>query len=404
MTPFEEFITAHADADTSALLLARSKWPDIDIDLAVSTIEGRRRIRTKLPRWFADTSLVYPTRLCTEQCSSEKTAALKARIITGRIAGGPVRVADLTGGLGVDCEAFARAGCEVLYNEMEPALSDAARHNFKVLGVSALIRSSEVLPGIVSDILDGFVPDIFFLDPARRAADGRKVFRLEDCRPDILRLRDELFGICRHILVKLSPMADISLIASQLGCVREVHVVAAGGECKELLVWMDRGHLAAEYKLICWESSLSGFVSFEADSSAEASSEAVFCSGPDAVSGWLFEPGKSLTKAGLFKTLSQRLALSKLGVSTHLYVTGSPTDELRSLGKLFRIGQVLPMTSRTLKEAGRIIGEGEVSSHNVPISSDALRKRLGVKPSPTAHIFAAHLDLPSSNILIVTHK
>lgn len=400
MTPLQEFITAHAGDDTSALLLGRAKWPQVDMDLAVSTIEGRRRIRTKLPRWYADSSLIYPTRLCTEQCSSEQTAALKARIVSERIARGPFRIADLTGGLGVDCEAFSRVASEVLYNEMDPALADAAQQNFKALGVSALIRCSEVRPGGVANVLGGFVPDVIFLDPARRSADGRKVFRLEDCSPDILSLRDELFGICRHILVKLSPMADISLVASQLGRVREMHVVAAGGECKELLVWMDREYMDSGHKLICWESD----VCFETDSSAESSAVASYCQGAEAVRGWLFEPGKSLSKAGLFKTLSARLGLNKIGVSTHLYVTDSPSDELRRLGKLFRIDEVLPLTSRTIKDLSRRTPAAEVSSHNIPITAEVLRQRLGVRPSQTAHIFAAHLDNPPSNILIITSK
>ena len=36
-------------------------------------------------------------------------------------------------------------------------------------------------------------------------------------------------------------MADISMVCDRLGTTcREVHIVATGGECKELLIWMDR--------------------------------------------------------------------------------------------------------------------------------------------------------------------
>ena len=125
-------------------------------------------------------------------------------------------MADLTGGLGVDSWAFAEVFGEVLYNEMRPELAAAANCNFKELGLSNITvrcctlgtavtsggMASSVMAGTdrpslrVTEVLDGFVPDILYLDPARRAADGRKVFRLEDCQPDVLGLLPDLFAAC----------------------------------------------------------------------------------------------------------------------------------------------------------------------------------------------------------------
>ena len=142
----------------------------------------------------------------------------------------------------MDAWAFAQVAGEVLYSEMQVELVRATELNFRELGVENVrFRNGRVEPGKVAEVLDGFRPDVIFLDPARRAEDGRKVFLIEECQPDVLGLLPELFEASRYVLLKLSPMADITMACKRLGShVKEVHVVAAGGECKELLFLLDR--------------------------------------------------------------------------------------------------------------------------------------------------------------------
>ena len=80
---FADFILQHDADDPVRLLLARDKYPDVDIDLAVTTLEVRRKLRTKVPEWYAVPSLVYPFRLSGEQCSSSETAKYKALLALG---------------------------------------------------------------------------------------------------------------------------------------------------------------------------------------------------------------------------------------------------------------------------------------------------------------------------------
>ena len=183
---FASFILAHDGDDLGALALSRSRFASLvsDFDLALTTLEVRRKLRLKVPEWYAVPSLQFPLRLSGEQCSSSETARYKASLVHGR-------VADLTGGLGVDSWAFAQVATEVLYNEMRPALAAAASVNFEALGLKNVrVRNCELVPScpaptghLLNEVLDGFEPDFIFLDPARRASDGRKVFRLEDCFP-----------------------------------------------------------------------------------------------------------------------------------------------------------------------------------------------------------------------------
>ena len=436
----------HEGDDPVRLLLARDKYPEVDIDLAVTTLEVRRKLRTKVPEWYAVPSLIYPFRLSGEQCSSSETARYKARVCGSSLVPEPslrdpshkwappsyaaegghrfgdqtapanerLKIADLTGGMGVDAWAFAQVAEEVLYNEMQEELARATELNFRELGVENVrFRNCRVEPGKVAEVLDGFRPDVIFLDPARRAGDGRKVFLIEECQPDVLGLLPELFEASRYVLLKLSPMADITMACKRLGAhVKEVHVVAAGGECKELLFLMDRD----------WEGTPATFI-VEGGAVMEIPGQAGN-DGPSLVipsevkepvistgakrSGeiFLFEPGKSLLKAGAFSLPCERFGLTKLGQHTHLYVGEAIPEALRPFGKVFEILEVLPLNNRTMKEAGRRWPQAEVTARNVPMTSDLLRKKLGCASGGDIHFFGVRVDTAAEagNYLIVTKK
>ena len=474
MDSFEKFIIENENADTVRLVMARKEWPrpeDPELagldakSLAVNTIEGRKRLRKKLPEWVASTELVYPSSLCTEQCSSSDTARYKASIVqrifneyvgtvastrsateeagsvtdknssvtkkqsvtsTGSVTGPKNgKIADLTGGLGVDSWAFSEVAEKVLYNEMNPALAAAARHNFKALGVTNIfIKNSEATPGTIKDIFGDFRPDVIFLDPARRDSAGKKVFLLEDCSPDVLKMLPELFGISRFIFLKLSPMADITMAVERMNrtyeeylekasgkgwngqWVREVHVVASGGECKELLILLDR-EWNDGYSLTCREDDKT--LTFKPEEITEA--KATY---PDSTfARIIFEPGKSLTKAGVFNAICERFGLVKLARFTHLYTISEPLSEneleqriapLKDFGKVFYVKEILPLNKASMKDVGRRYPHSEVSAKNIPMSSDELRARLKVKSGDDAHIFGARIETPynEDNYLIVT--
>lgn len=470
MDSFEKFIVENGNADTVRLVMACKEWPvpedaelaELDAkSLAVNTIEGRRRLRKKLPEWVECTGLVYPSSLCAEQFSSSDTARYKASIVqrifneyVGTVAsmvGDPCRttgsatenkmvtepaevtigtrktgrIADLTGGLGVDSWAFSEVAEEVLYNEMNPALAAAARHNFKALGVTNIfIKNSEATSDSLKDIFGDFRPDVIFLDPARRDSAGKKVFLLEDCSPDVLKILPELFGISRFVLLKLSPMADITMAVERLDrtyeeylekasgkgwngqWVREVHVVASGGECKELLILLD-GEWNEGYSLTCREDGKT--LTFKPEEITKAKAGY-----PDSTfARIIFEPGKSLTKAGVFNAICERFGLVKLARFTHLYTISEPlsdseseqrTAPLKDFGKVFYVKEILPLNKSSMKDVGKRYPHSEVSAKNIPMSSDELRTRLKVKSGDDAHIFGVRIETPynEDNYLIVT--
>lgn len=474
MDSFEKFIIENENADTVRLVMSCREWPAPEEpglgrlearSLAVNTIEGRKRLRKKLPEWVASTELVYPSSLCTEQCSSSDTARYKASVVqrifneyvspvastrsateeagsvtdknssvtkkqsvtsTGSVTGPKNwKIADLTGGLGVDSWAFSEVAEEVLYNEMNPALAAAARHNFKALGVTNIfIKNSEATSDSLKDIFGDFRPDVIFLDPARRDSAGKKVFLLEDCLPDVLKILPELFGISRFVLLKLSPMADITMAVERLDrtyeeylekasgkgwngqWVREVHVVASGGECKELLILLD-GEWNEGYSLTCREDGKT--LTFKPEEITKAKAGY-----PDSTfARIIFEPGKSLTKAGVSNAICERFGLVKLARFTHLYTISEPlsdseseqrTAPLKDFGKVFYVKEILPLNKSSMKDVGKRYPHSEVSAKNIPMSSDELRTRLKVKSGDDAHIFGVRIETPynEDNYLIVT--
>ena len=396
---FADFILAHDTDDLAHLALSRDRFKaDVeDFDLALTTLEVRRKLRGKVPEWAAVPSLRYPFRLSAEQCSSTETARYKASVARSACPGGAL--ADLTGGLGVDSWAFAKVFDRVLYNEMKPELARAAEHNFRELGVTNIrSRCRELLPGSVKDVLGDYRPDILFLDPARRASDGRKVFRLEDCQPNVLTLLPELLDACPLLLLKLSPMADITLACKQLGCVKQVHVVAAGGECKELLLLLERGFEGEESLTVYDSGAVAEIDRFfrETDDISPWSKDSFGCIGGK----WLFEPGKALLKAGAF-TWPCQFDVEPIGRHTHMFMAQEPVPELTPFGKWFRLLEVAPLSKRSFKELGKQYPLAEVTARNIPMTSDQLRARLGCRSGGVVHIFGLHDDFAMADFLYV---
>lgn len=369
--------------------------------------DGARRIAAKVPEWAGIEGLVFPGSLCTEQCSSSATAWYKARMAR-RIMGRAGNIADLTGGLGVDSWAFSHVAAQVLHNEMNRELHDAVKANFAILGLTGITTRCAVLEaGTLTSILDGFTPDLLFLDPARRSAEGRKVFLLEDCSPDITALRDELLEACSDILVKISPMADITMAARRIGeCLKEVHVTGSNGECKELLLWLHRGN-SGPYSVTvaeCPGPDASQTMSFSpAD---EAGAYPSFLSEAEDLEGMsLFEPGSALSKAGCHNLLSSRFGMKKLGHFTHLYACSRVPDEIAPFGKVRKVSEVTAMGNRSLRETGRRFPHCEVTARNIPMTSEALRTKMGVASGNDAHIYGVTLDLEdgrSGRYLVIT--
>lgn len=399
-----DFISQHLSDDTTRLILDKGKWPDIDMEAAVNCIESRHKLRGKVQEWYDNPRLFFPLKLSAEQCSSSATGRYKAALAERIADKEEWKLADLTGGLGVDSWFFSQRASQVMYNEMQTPLCDAARHNFKALGAENILISNEMAESnAISKIIDGFHPDVIYLDPARRGEGGKKVFLIEECTPDVLKLKEELFGQCGNILIKLSPMADIKMACDRLGdCCREVHIVSSDGECKELLIWLD-GEWNKGYSITAAElpsdypERPAAALTFRAEDEKSEIAELA-----EETGRYLFEPGKSLTKAGAFNTTGTHFSIGKLGRFTHYYTTSDPekAESLRNYGKVFKVLDCMPLDKRSIREVSKAYPKAEVTARNIPLTSDALRKKLGCASGGDVHIFGLKSDTQGNLLLL----
>ena len=85
------FVAQHLSDNLDRLLLSAHRYPGIDMPYAVDQIEARRRLRTKLPEWYALDDIVMGGRIPAEQCSSDELVIAADTIVwnNGRILGKP---------------------------------------------------------------------------------------------------------------------------------------------------------------------------------------------------------------------------------------------------------------------------------------------------------------------------
>ncbi|MBQ9530405.1 MAG: hypothetical protein IJR73_08640, partial [Bacteroidales bacterium] len=409
-----QFVTEHAGDDPERLLLSADRWPQVDVRRAARNIAARAKIRTKIPSWYAHPELEYPGSLPLEQASSEATALYKQAFVPAG-----ARIADLTGGLGVDCWFMSQHAAEAHYCERHGELCAAARHNFKALSSSdvaaddgatqngAISRKGSHIAVHEGDGIKWLQQqtghfDLIYLDPARRDTNARRVYDISDCEPNLLEVKDLLLSKGRRVLAKISPMADISRTLNQFPEARELHVLAVAGEVKELLLLLEapgEDNSDADSKNAGQVSSSSEPLivahdilhdtahHFEFRPSEEPKATAHYATG---IGRYLLQPSKAVLKAGAFRLLSKRYNLEKLAPSTHLYTADTPPEGFP--GKVFKVESVMEWSKSSIRQLKQQYDRLEMTALNFPLATDALRTKLGIKDGGTHHLFATTLS------------
>lgn len=312
-----------------------------------------QRICRKLPEISKRDGWLWPPRLSLEQCSSEETARYKRSLLPARLG----EVWDLTGGLGVDSYYLSDHAAQLHYVEHQPLLCELAVHNFGLTDRPVLVHHAEA-EEVLATISDA---DLIYLDPARRDSNGGKVFRLQDCTPDLTLLYPQLIGRCRQLLLKLSPMLDITDALRHLPDAREVHIVALRGEVKEVLVRCRPGE-GLRYVAV---NLLTDDPVVEADSLQPQAPLPLIDSEPEGTF-YLAEPGAAVQKAGLQEVVAERYGLSLLARNSHLYLSAAPIDDFP--GRVF-------LAHVATKEELRQLTQANVISRNHPLRADELKKK-----------------------------
>ena len=370
-------------------------------------VEGRERTADKLPTFAAIDDWWYPVRLSCEQCSSETTARYKREILQAK----PVfqqsglsaersyspkdglSMVDLTGGYGVDTYFLSRAFAHTDYVEQNAELCRIAAHNFAIPRDQAQSTKISVHNSSAEDFLNTAGQyNLIFLDPARRDSHGGKVFRLEDCTPNVVELLPTLLAHLTtdgQLMLKLSPMLDISLALSQLSTLNiqlhwDVHVVAVKNEVKEVLLVSRKQNAEGPKTTITAIDLAQREQAFVFTREEEISAERSY-SPQDAQEKpiYLYEPNAAILKAGAYKLVGERFGLHKADTNTHLYfsdrlVTAFP-------GRIWKILEQNPTKTKELTQAN-------VLTRNYPMTPEQLKKKLHLRDGGTAFVIGLRID------------
>lgn len=396
------FAMQHAGDDCDRLLFNASKYPDIDVPLAVDTIRARARMARKVPEYASADGLLYPGRLGVEQCSSSACAGYKARLVSG-LAGGGV-VADITGGLGVDDYFMSFVAGRICSFERDGLLAACAEYNFGRLGRSNIeMRNMEVSSANLGSLLAELRPDLVYADPSRRGRAGGRVFAIRDYEPDISDLLPQVFRHCRYMIVKISPMEDIDAVFNAIPRCREIHAVASSGECKELLLVLDRdfpdvpaaGRMRFAVSLGAEKDDV---MALTKEQEASACPRLVDSADEIRPGMTLYVPSAAIMKAGAYGLFAERYGCAKLDVSTHLYVGGNAVP---GPAKAYSILGTYPFDRKGLSSlASRLQGRADVTARNLPVSSEELSKRLKIKSGGGFHVWGCRAA--GRNVLLLT--
>ncbi|MDD3036854.1 SAM-dependent methyltransferase [Bacteroides sp.] len=382
------FIREHQTDDVRALALQAKKYPDVDMPTAITQIAGRQVATEKIPSWKKIEDIWYPKHLSLEQCSSETTARYKARLIQGE------SLVDLTGGFGIDCSFLATRFRSVIYVERQEGLCEIAAHNFPILGLDHISIKNE--DGVA--YLKTMLPvDCIFIDPARRNEHGGKSVAISDCEPNVAELEELLLKKANKVMVKLSPMLDLSLALKELQFTQEVHIISVNNECKELLLILGQTP-SKDIPIHCVNFSTKGEQEFAFSREQEQYSKCVYT---DALAQYLYEPNASLLKGGAYKSLSSAYHISKLHPNSHLYTSDSLIRNFP--GRVFHIKKYCSFNKKEIKETLGNIEKGNISIRNFPASVGELRKRIKLSDGGSDYVFATTLN-NEKKLLILCEK
>lgn len=405
-----DYIASNKTADVRQLAL-KPRPAGVDMQYALEQISGWQAARQKLPQWAAVDGIVFPPHLSMEQCSSEPTAIYKQRLADRLANGNADRHVDLTGGFGVDFSYMARHFRHKTYVERQQHLCDTVGSNMPLLSLA----DAEIVCADAEEYLRHMShATTIFVDPARRDGNGARTFAISDCTPDVMALRDDLLSHADNVIVKLSPMLDWHKAATDLGCVKEVHIVSVRNECKELLLvlsgqLLDKNSSPSRPRLFCVDCQPDAdggwrYVEemFPMAANGVADSQEAIPPYADPHTGmWLYEPNASLMKAGCFDILSSRYGMPQISANSHLFLSDALCATFP--GRVFRISAVSDMSKKTLRRSLAGISRANIATRNFHMSVADLRKRLKLHDGGTAYIFATTLA-DGHGVLLITEK
>ncbi|MFY0687691.1 MAG: hypothetical protein JXQ90_11030 [Cyclobacteriaceae bacterium] len=377
----QNFIIENENIDPQKLILNPSSLVKEHVIHVADQIISRKKAKTKHPLWYTTKGVVYPPPLSLEQSSADEVAQYKKHFVKNN------QIIDLTGGMGVDLINMSNSESLATYLEKDPWIASVFEHNAIKLG-----RHIEILNMPCESYLDQISQGSFvFIDPARRNDSKNKVFKFQDCSPNVIELIPSLLERGCTLLIKASPMIDVTLGIKEIAHVSEVHVVSSKGDCKEVLFLLTPVP-KNDPQIHCIDLSANSEFIFTMHQ--EHSTHVPLCEPKK----YLLDPNPSILKAGAFKTIADRFKLCKLDVNTHLYTADEIIQNFP--GRQFEVIHA----NVSKREIKNLITDGQVNviSKNYPGGAAGLKKKFSLKDG--GQHFLIGLKSVSANKLMFCSK
>jgi SAM-dependent methyltransferase len=283
---------------------------------------------------------------------------------------------DLGCGIGGDLLALAQHRPMHAY-ELDPTRAALAAYNVdNIKNVFSLHPVSLHVADWTAALVAGALPSAgaAFADPARRTAQGKRVFSLHAMQPALAVLL-ALQAQVTALAVKAAPSVRDAEIPP--GC--SVEFVSHGGVCKEAVLWF--GPLAGDAPR--WASVHDGESWHTLESRGAPPPLGAFDAGD-----WLYEPDPAVLRAGAIAELCAQLDahLFDAEIGYLLATTQRPTPFARAFRVLERHSFSLKVLNARLAALG--VGTVEIKKRGFPMEPETLRPRLRLTPGgPPAVIF-----------------
>ena len=364
----QQFITAHLKTDISKLLFKGSPFEGVTIQELVSQIISKNKCEKKLPKWYHTSNLYYPPKIHIEQTSSAITASYKASLVSGD------SLVDITGGFGVDCYYFSKVIQQVTHCELDSRLSTIVKNTYQQFNTKNISLFSG--DGISHLRTTSSKFDWIYIDPSRRDTSNSKVFLLKDCIPNVPDNLTLFFSKSDAILIKNSPILDLSKTIEELRFVKEIHIVAVQNEVKELLFLLEKNHNESiQIKTINFAKNKTQLFDFEYNNRKTSNYAAP--------KEYIYEPNAAILKSGGFHEVSAQYNLDKLHQHSHLYTSN---ECIEFPGRVFII---LHTCSYDKKEIRKLLpaNKANITTRNFPESVAQIRKKTKIKEGGSSYLF-----------------
>ncbi|MFV0157934.1 RsmD family RNA methyltransferase [Empedobacter falsenii] len=318
---FQDYLKIIEQEDFKSIGLKKSLFDGISSAEIAQQLKGIQVAKHKFPTLYSTKNIYFPPSINLEQASSEAAANYKSSLVKGKT------LIDLTAGFGIDTMAFAKNFEKVYHIEQNPELSEIVQHNAQILAPNLETYTGTFQSFFETNPESKF--DVIYLDPARRNSSGRK-FILEDLEPNILEWMPTFFEKSNKIIIKLSPLLDITSTLQQIDSISEIHIVALKNEVKDFLLIIDK-NCSTKNPLIKAINLESNQPEFSFNFEDEYNSNANF----GTVQQYIYEPNVAILKTGAFKLLSEKFNLHKLHQNTHLYTSNELLNEFP--GKIYSV-------------------------------------------------------------------